>query len=199
MSLTREQKRRKQRIRANLTGLAVLAGAVAAGALLGAGTAYSITEPVQPAKATFRPVVVRVEPTEQVEAEKPELVIENPTPLSDDLYLEVCSSSESNQIPLYLALGLIEVESSFDPYAVSPKGCYGLFQINPKYHPSDLSPKENIKYGIEFLSILLEQYDDTEAALTAYNAGHDTGDREYAQKVLESAEKWESVVYATAP
>lgn len=197
MSLTREQKRRRQRIRANLTGLVVLAGAMAAGALLGGGAAYRITEPVQPAKATFRSVVVQTMAELYEEPEEPELVIENPTPLSDDLYLEVCSSSESNQIPLYLALGLIEVESSFDPYAVSPKGCYGLFQINPKYHPSNLSPKENIKYGIEFLSILLEQYGDTEAALTAYNAGHDTGNREYAQKVLESAEKWESVVYAT--
>ena len=72
MSLTREQKRRKQRIWANLTGLAVLAGAVAAGALLGGGAAYSITEPREPAKATFRPVVVREE--KAVEPEAPELV-----------------------------------------------------------------------------------------------------------------------------
>ena len=71
MSLTREQKRRKQRIRANLTGLAVLAGAVAAGALLGGGAAYSITEPREPAKASFRPVVVQ---TMAAPYEEPELV-----------------------------------------------------------------------------------------------------------------------------
>ena len=70
MSLTREQKRRRQRIRANLTGLVILAGAMAAGALLGAGTAYSITEPVRPDKATFRPVVVQT----SMEAQEPELV-----------------------------------------------------------------------------------------------------------------------------
>lgn len=68
MSLTREQKRRKQRIRANLTGLAVLAGAVAAGA------AYSITEPVQPAKATFRPVVVQTMAAPYEDQEEPERV-----------------------------------------------------------------------------------------------------------------------------
>ena len=68
MSLTREQKRRRQRIRANLTGFAVLGLSVCAGALLGGGAAYSITEPVQPAKATFRPVVVRT----SVEAEEPQ-------------------------------------------------------------------------------------------------------------------------------
>lgn len=70
MSLTREQKRRRQRIRANITGLMILAGAMAAGALLGAGTAYSITEPQEPAKATFRPVVVQT----SMEAQEPELV-----------------------------------------------------------------------------------------------------------------------------
>lgn len=68
MSLTREQKRRRQRIRANMTGLAALGLAVCAGALLGAGTAYSITEPVQPDKATFRSVVVQT----SVEAEEPQ-------------------------------------------------------------------------------------------------------------------------------
>lgn len=70
MSLTREQKRRRQRIRANITGLMILAGAMAAGVLLGAGTAYSITEPQEPAKATFRPVVVQT----SIEAQEPELV-----------------------------------------------------------------------------------------------------------------------------
>lgn len=68
MSLTREQKRRRQRIRANLTGLAVIGAAVCAGALLGGGAAYSITEPVQPDKATFRSVVVQT----SVEAEEPQ-------------------------------------------------------------------------------------------------------------------------------
>ena len=71
MSLTREQKRRRQRIRANLTGLLCLAGAMAAGALLGGGAAYRITEPQEPAKATFRPVVVQ---TVAAPYEEPELV-----------------------------------------------------------------------------------------------------------------------------
>lgn len=70
MSLTREQKRRRQRILANLTGLVILAGAMAAGALLGGGAAYSLAEPTAPAKATFRPVVVQT----SIEAQEPELV-----------------------------------------------------------------------------------------------------------------------------
>ena len=71
MSLTREQKRRRQRLRANLTGSVILAGAMAAGALLGGGAAYSITEPREPAKASFRPVVVQ---TMAAPYEEPELV-----------------------------------------------------------------------------------------------------------------------------
>ena len=71
MSLTREQKRCRQRIRANLTGLAVIGAAVCAGALLGGGAAYSITEPREPAKASFRPVVVQ---TMAEPYEEPELV-----------------------------------------------------------------------------------------------------------------------------
>ena len=73
MGLTREQKRRRQRIRANLTGLAVIGAAVCAGALLGGGAAYSITEPVQPDKATFRSVVVRTSVVAE-EPQEPELV-----------------------------------------------------------------------------------------------------------------------------
>lgn len=74
MSLTREQKRRRQRIRANLTGLAVIGAAVCAGALLGGGAAYSITEPREPAKASFRPVVVQTMAAPYEEPEEPELV-----------------------------------------------------------------------------------------------------------------------------
>lgn len=74
MSLTREQKRRRQRIRANLTGLAALGLAVCAGALLGGGAAYSITEPREPAKASFRPVVVQTMAAPYEEPEEPELV-----------------------------------------------------------------------------------------------------------------------------
>ena len=74
MSLTREQKRRRQRIRANLTGLVCLAGAMAAGALLGGGAAYSLAEPIAPAKATFRPVAAQIMAEPYEEPEEPELV-----------------------------------------------------------------------------------------------------------------------------
>ena len=45
--------------------------------------------------------------------------------------------------------------------------------------------------GMDYLGYQLECYNgDLEAALTAYNAGHDTGARGYARAVLEAAENW---------
>lgn len=127
-------------------------------------------------------------------AEEPEPY--NLTPLSDELYETLVLACHTYGVPLYLALGLIETESSFRTDAVSSAGCYGLCQLNPDYFPSDLTPAENISEGIRYLGDLLGRYGDTGAALTAYNAGHDTGRRDYAGMVLETAGKWEKVFQA---
>lgn len=107
--------------------------------------------------------------------------------LQDVLY----TMCDSNGIPREVGIALIDVESDFDEDAVSPNGCYGLCQLNPKYFPAGLSSEDNIRTGISYLAEQLERYDgDMEAALTAYNAGHDTGKRAYASKVLADAEYW---------
>lgn len=109
-------------------------------------------------------------------------------PLTDEelsTLLEVC---ETGHISPAIGLGLIQVESSFRADALNPNsGCYGYCQLNPKYFPADLSPVDNIRTGIEYLAYQLERYDNLEAALTAYNAGHDTGSRTYSNMVLEVA------------
>ena len=114
----------------------------------------------------------------------------NPTPLSDELFRAVDAAAVEHGVPVCLALGLIQVESSFDPDAVSSHGSYGLCQLNPKFFPSGLSAEENVQTGLAHLGPLLAQY-DTMTALTIYNAGRDTGDREYANKVMEVAWAWE--------
>lgn len=100
---------------------------------------------------------------------------------------EVCAE---HGVPVPLALGVIQVESRFQPDAVSPEGCYGLMQLNPKYFPDKLPPADNLRAGVEYLGRLLGEHGDTAAALTAYNAGHDTGNRTYADAVLAAAEGW---------
>lgn len=110
------------------------------------------------------------------------------SPSCREALLEACKISG---VPLCDALGVIEVESNFQVDAVSSEGCVGLMQLNTKYFPAALSPEDNIRAGVAYLGELLERYEgDTQAALTAYNAGHDTGSRTYARAVMAAAEKW---------
>lgn len=111
-------------------------------------------------------------------------------PLSAELQAVLREACEEADVPVALALGVIEVESRFQTDAVSLEGCYGLMQLNPKYFPDKLSPVDNLREGVAYLGQLLERYGDLGAALTAYNAGHDTGRREYANAVLDAAARW---------
>lgn len=112
-------------------------------------------------------------------------------PLDRELQAVLWEACEANGVPVCLALGLIETESGFQPDVVSSQGCYGLFQLNPRWFPADLDPAGNIRSGVDYLGMLLERHEgDTAAALRAYNRGFDDGDRAYARRVLEAAEKW---------
>ena len=108
--------------------------------------------------------------------------------LQSTLYL-VCV--ETN-IDLNLMLGLIQLESNFNTEAINNyEGCYGLMQLNPRYFPSDLTPAENIDYGVRhFAKCLYSCNDNIAMALTMYHAGHDNGDRSYANTVLNCARNW---------
>ena len=112
-------------------------------------------------------------------------------PLSYTLQDVLRTACEANGVPYEIGVGLIDVESDFNSKAVSPSGCYGLCQLNPKYFPSGLSDEDNIRTGMAYLGEKLERYDgDLDAALTAYNAGYDTGRRAYAAKVKAAADYW---------
>lgn len=139
-----------------------------------------------------KPIAAAAAYQRPVETGRIEELIEyhNPTPLSDELFWAVDAAADTYHVPICLALGLIEVESGFDAEAVSPKGCYGLTQLNPRYFPAGLSAEENVQTGLAHLGSLLERY-DTMTALTIYNAGRDTGSRVYANKVMEAAWAWE--------
>lgn len=137
------------------------------------------------------PVIARVALLSPIETTPIDQVAEPvwAVPLTDEELATLLEACEGNHIAPEIAPGLIQVESSFDPDAVNPKsGCYGYCQLSPCYFPSGLSPVDNIRTGIEYLAYQLERYDgDMVAALTAYNAGYDTGSRTYADKVVAAS------------
>lgn len=130
-------------------------------------------------------VKAQPEPTVAVET----VTYREDIPMSAEHQAALYEACEANGVPLELALGLIYTESRFQADADNGTS-YGLCQLNRDYFPDGLSPEENIKAGVEYLGALLERYDTVEGALTAYNAGSDTGSRVYANAVLEAAEMW---------
>jgi len=85
------------------------------------------------------------------------------------------AASVRHGVDAALLFALIEVESSYRPNAVSPKGAMGLMQLMPataqQYAVADpYDPSDNVEAGTQHLRSLLDRY-DVDSALAAYNAG----------------------------
>lgn len=99
---------------------------------------------------------------------------------------EVTAASERFDIAPSLIYAVIHTESSFQPQVISSAGAKGLMQLTDstlewaldragekeKYTAEDLyDPQVNIHYGVYVLTLLGEQFENTETILAAYNAG----------------------------
>ncbi len=114
------------------------------------------------------------------------LRITNHTPLDEEIARTVVKEAEKYEyVDVYLLLSLMDIESNFEPKAVSHAGAVGIMQLMPitaevsaeklnkSYEREKLyDPKYNIKLASVHVNHLLELYDgDRDKALTAYNRG----------------------------
>jgi soluble lytic murein transglycosylase-like protein len=128
----------------------------------------------------------------------------------DALARALLEASREHGLQPAFVLAVIEVESRFDPYAVSHKGALGLMQVLPSTGapiarrlgipwrgPQTLfDPHANVRIGVAYLSELLDRYANVRAALAAYNWGPGEIDNRlrqgdvlpasYAERVLDA-------------
>ena len=101
------------------------------------------------------------------------------------------------QVPPQLVLALIQVESKFDPYAVSNAGAVGLMQIMPfwlkligRTDDSLVHAQTNLRMGCTILKYYLQRsHGDIREALQRYNGA--TVGIDYSDSVLKAlSRKW---------
>lgn len=157
----------------------------------------SIEEVIIDEPVIQQPVIVSIEDPISGEIDIVDTYDFSSVPLSDDLMKATIDHCEKFGIPISIALGLMDVESNFNPNAGSQSGCYGLMQLNHKYFNVYSDPAQQIYDGLEYLAENLEKYNgDMMVALNVYNAGHVTGNMSYSNKVMNDAAKWSEITGA---
>jgi soluble lytic murein transglycosylase-like protein len=125
----------------------------------------------------------------------------------------VVSEARARDFDPWLVLAVIEVESGFDNFAVSPVGAAGLMQILPstgealarrlgvpwRGSRTLFDPAANVKLGVAYLHELRERFGHLPTALAAYNWGPGRIGRwmrsgsslpaHYAERVLSAREE----------
>jgi soluble lytic murein transglycosylase-like protein len=84
-------------------------------------------------------------------------------------------AAADTDLPLALLVAVAEVESRFQPRALSGAGARGLLQVMPSTGSAlrlDVArPETNVLAGARFLRHMLDHFNSTDLGLAAYNAG----------------------------
>jgi soluble lytic murein transglycosylase-like protein len=141
------------------------------------GTLSAATLPVsQNAPATARPFwVVKVD-THTGRLVRTLVAPARPAGMDSDVRGMIAEAARNFDVNPLLVDSVIQVESNYNPFAVSPKGAQGLMQLMPstaqRFGVTDtFDPKQNIEAGVQYLKLLQATFQDDRLAIAAYNAG----------------------------
>src|SRR3984957_10695068 len=95
---------------------------------------------------------------------------------SPDVHGLVAEAAKAFDVNPLLVDSVIQVESNYNPFAVSPKGGQGLMQLMPgtaqRFGVKDsFHERRNIEAGVRYLKFLQNTFQDDRLAIAAYNAG----------------------------
>jgi hypothetical protein len=196
-----------------LAGLSIVS-AIALAFVLGYNLATTKVDKPTQTVATPAATSTPAQPAAPVETPEPvrhrDDIVSEGRLLAYDLQEIMQDACEVYGVPYALALAIAEVETHFDPDAVSPTHDYGLMQINQVNHEwlqslgmDPLTYAGNIEGGLYIIGNYLSKYGDTEMALMAYNNGPggarklwDAGtyQTDYTRKVMAALEHWTSIL-----
>jgi soluble lytic murein transglycosylase-like protein len=99
-----------------------------------------------------------------------------PAGMDTDVRGLVAETAKIFDVNPLLVDSVIQVESNYNPFAVSPKGAQGLMQLMPSTAQrfgvtNSFDPKQNIEAGVRYLKFLQDTFQDDRLAIAAYNAG----------------------------
>ncbi len=112
-----------------------------------------------------------------------------------EVYCETHRAGEA-RLPPGLVMGVMEIESRFDRWAVSSSAAVGLMQVMP-FWPEQLGMRRyelvhiapNIRMGCAILRFYLRyEHNDVRKALARYNGS--IGRRDYPDKVINAWTRW---------
>jgi len=85
-------------------------------------------------------------------------------------------AAKNFEVSPLLVDSVVQVESNYNPFAVSPKGAQGLMQLMPATArrfgvKNTFDARQNIEGGVRYLKFLHDTFQDDRLAIAAYNAG----------------------------
>jgi hypothetical protein len=141
----------------------------------------SVVSVVRPDARTgrlVRSIVVtpRAVPSKLIPEEKPDSLSSPMLATDSGVRFLVAETAKNYDVSPELVDSVIQVESNYNPYAISSKGAQGLMQLMPQTArrfgvKNSFDPKENIEAGVKYLKFLQDTFKDDRLAIAAYNAG----------------------------